>query len=116
MGSDWPDFNSMIENNHLWTIATDFNPNNQVLSMPFVASCIVQRCRVDPLAALVASTINPSFTTPHPTGMRHGVIATGAVANLNILNSKHWESWCLTPGHSPISANILNGQYNNYEY
>ncbi|MBL6731495.1 MAG: imidazolonepropionase [Candidatus Poseidoniaceae archaeon] len=116
MGSDWPDFNSMIENNHLWTIATDFNPNNQILSMPFVASCIVQRCGVDPLAALVASTINPSFTTPHPTGMRHGVIAKGAVANLNILNSKHWESWCLTPGHSPISANILNGQYNNYEY
>ena len=115
MGSDWPDFNSMIENKHLWTIATDFNPNNQILSMPFVASCIVQRCGVDPLAALVASTINPSFTTPHQTGMRHGVISPGAIANLNILNSKHWESWCLTPGHSPISANVLNGKYANYE-
>lgn len=115
MGSDWPDFNSMIENKHLWTIATDFNPNNQILSMPFVASCIVQRCGVDPLAALVASTINPSFTTPHQTGMRHGVISPGAIANLNILNSKHWESWCLTPGHSPISANVLNGKYTNYE-
>lgn len=115
MGSDWPDFNSMIENNHLWTIATDYNPNNQILSMPFVASCVVQRCSVDPLAALVASTVNPSFTTPHPSGMRHGVIAPGAVANLNILTSKHWESWCLTPGTSPFAANLLDGNFNNNE-
>ncbi len=115
MGSNWPDFNSMMDNKHLWTIATDFNPNNQILSLPFVASCIVQRCGVDPLAALVASTINPSFTTPHPTGKRHGVISPGAVANLNILSSPHWESWCLTPGDSPVSANLLNGKYTNYE-
>ena len=33
MGSDWPDFNMMIENEYRWTIATDFNPNNQILSL-----------------------------------------------------------------------------------
>ena len=115
MGSNWPDFNSMIDNKQLWTIATDYNPNNQILSLPFVASCLVQRCGVDPLAALVASTINPSFTTPHPSGKRHGVISPGAVANLNILSSSHWESWCLTPGDSPVVANMLNGKYTNYE-
>ena len=58
LGTDWPDIKSVIDMEAPWTIATDFNPNNQVLSLPFAASCIVQRCGIDPLAALAACTIN----------------------------------------------------------
>ena len=65
MGANWPNFNEMIESQLPWTIATDFNPNNQILSLPFIGSCLVQRCNVDPLAALAACTINAGFTTPH---------------------------------------------------
>ncbi len=115
MGTEWPNFNQMIENEYRWTIATDYNPNNQVLSLPFIGSCLVQRCGVDPLAALAACTINPSFTTPHNKGMEHGKIALNAVANLNILNSNHWESWCLTPGHSPFAETMLEGRFTNNE-
>ncbi len=115
MGSEWPDFNSMIKNEYKWTIATDYNPNNQILSLPFIASCLVQRCRVDPLAALAACTINPAFTTPHNAGVKHGKIAPNALANLNILNSNQWESWCLTPGHSPFSNTMLEGEFINNE-
>ena len=111
MGSDWPDFNQMIEDEYQWTIATDYNPNNQILSLPFVGSCLVQRCGVDPLATLASCTINPSFTTPHNSGLMHGKIAPGAIANLNILHSNQWESWCLTPGHSPISKTMLEGNF-----
>ena len=111
MGSEWPNFNHMIEKEYRWTIATDYNPNNQILSLPFIGSCLVQRCGVDPLATLAACTINPSFTTPHNTGMQHGKIAPNAMANLNILNSNHWESWCLTPGHSPIAKTIIEGKF-----
>ena len=111
MGSQWPDFNKMIEHQYRWTIATDFNPNNQILSLPFIGSCLVQRCGVDPLATLASCTINPSFTTPHHSGLQHGKSAQGAVANMNILHSSQWESWCLTPGHSPFSDIVLEGEY-----
>ena len=116
MGSEWPEFNLMINRGYQWTIATDYNPNNQVLSLPFIGSCLVQRCGVDPLATLAACTINPSFTTPHNSGISHGKIAPNAVANLNILNSKHWESWCLTPGHSPFANTMLEGKFTSIEY
>ena len=102
LGSDWPDFKTMIENEYRWTIATDFNPNNQILSLPFIGSCLVQRCGIDPLATLASCTINASHTTPHNSGHKHGQISPGAVASLNILKSDQWESWCLTPGHSPV--------------
>ena len=113
MGEPWPSFSKMIDIEIPWTIASDFNPNNQVLSMPFLASILVQRCGIDPLVALTASTINPSFTTPHPSGMQHGCINIGAVANLNILHSKSWESWALQPGTNPFCSTMLNGQLLN---
>lgn len=110
MGEPWPSFSEMIDMEIPWTIASDFNPNNQILSMPLLASLLVQRCGVDPLVALTASTINPSFTTPHPSGMPHGCITDGAVANLNILHSKNWESWAIQPGTNPFYSTMLNGQ------
>jgi imidazolonepropionase len=111
MGEEWPDFNKMIENNYVWSIASDFNPNNQILSIPFLSSLLVSRCSVDPLATLVCSTRNPAETTPHPSGLKHGRIEEGAIANLNILNSKNWESWCNQPSHSPFLGTILEGKY-----
>ena len=79
--------------------------------MPLLASLLVQRCGIDPLVALTASTINPSFTTPHPSGMPHGCVMVGAVANLNILHSTNWESWAIQPGTNPFCSTILNGQF-----
>ena len=113
MGEPWPSFSEMIEMEIPWTIASDFNPNNQILSIPFLASLLVQRCGIDPLAALTASTINPSFTTPHPSGMPHGCIRNGAAANLNILHSTNWESWAIQPGTNPFYSTMLNGQLLN---
>ena len=116
LGSEWPNFHHMIELEAPWTIATDYNPNNQVLSLPFAASCIVQRCGVDPLAALAACTVNAAFITPHKDNLKHGVIAKGAVANLNILQTPQWESWCLTPGHSPFDVTFMNGNKISHDY
>jgi imidazolonepropionase len=110
MGEEWPDFNKMIELELPWSIASDFNPNNQILSLPFLGSLLVQRCKVDPLAALVAATRNPSETTPHPSGLQHGRIEVGTIANINILDSKYWESWCMKPSHSPFLATMIEGE------
>ena len=114
MGEQWPDFNKMINNDIVWSIATDFNPNNQILSIPFLSSLLVSRCGVDPLATLVCSTRNPAITTPHPSGLEHGKIEVGSIANLNILDSKNWESWCTRPSHSPFIGTMLEGKYHSH--
>ena len=111
MGEDWPNFNKMIDDDLVWSIASDFNPNNQILSIPFLSSLLVSRCSVDPLATLVCSTRNPAETTPHPSGLQHGRIEVGAIANLNILDSKNWESWCTRPSHSPFKGTMIEGKY-----
>ena len=110
MGAAWPSFNQTITNECRWSIATDFNPNCNILSLPFIGSLLVHRNKVDPLATLVAASRNPSETTPHPTGLTHGRIEVGAVANLNVLNGVQWESWCNQPGTSPFKATMLSGE------
>ncbi|MDG1557981.1 MAG: hypothetical protein P8R03_00525 [Candidatus Poseidoniaceae archaeon] len=110
MGAAWPSFNQAITDEYRWSIATDFNPNCNILSLPFIGSLLVHRNKVDPLATLVAASRNPSETTPHPSGLIHGRIEEGAVANLNVLNGVQWESWCNQPGTSPFKATMLNGE------
>ena len=110
MGEPWPSFNKAIDDNYRWSIATDFNPNCNILSLPFIGSLLVHRNKVDPLATLVASSRNPAETTPHPSGLVHGRIEVGAVANINVLNGYQWQSWCNQPGTSPFLATMLNGE------
>jgi len=110
MGEQWPDFNNITEQQFTWSVATDFNPNCRILSLPFIASILVQRCAVSPLAALIACSRNPAQTTPHPSGANHGVIEQGAVANLNIVDGPWWQAWCQQPGDSPFHATMLEGE------
>ncbi|MGB0487730.1 MAG: imidazolonepropionase [Candidatus Poseidoniaceae archaeon] len=109
MGAEYPPFNHCSENEWVWSIATDFNPNCRTLSLPFIGSVLVQRNEISPITTLAACTRNSAETTPHPSGLKHGQIVEGGVANLNILDSPHWEAWCLQPGHSPFAATMLEG-------
>lgn len=111
MGELWPDLKTIEAEGLAYSLATDFNPNCQTLSLPFMGSLMVQRCGLDPLAALKAVTWHPAQKTPHPSGNPHGNIEVGAVANLNVLESPHWESWCLQPSHSPFHSTFLNGHH-----
>ena len=108
-GDDWPNFNEVTSHGVDYTIATDFNPNCHINNLPFIGSLMVQRNNVDPYSALVSVTRNAAKTTPRSDGLVHGKIEIGAVANFNILQSKHWESWCMTPGSSPIHSICLEG-------
>ena len=58
MGEPWPSFNQAINENYRWSIATDFNPNCNILSLPFIGSLLVHRNKVDPLATLAAATLS----------------------------------------------------------
>ena len=107
----WPPLLQCIEEKWPWVLATDFNPNCQSMSMPFVGSIASQHLGVDPLATLTASTRNPGLIVSHRNGLRHGVISEGAAASLNVLNGMHWESWCQTPGHSPCQATMIDGMW-----
>ena len=110
MGLDkWPPIKQCIENNQPWTIATDFNPNCRILSIPSIASICVQKLGINPLATLCAATRNAGISVLHRTEKPHGIIKEGYVANMNILNGEKWEGWCLQQGSSPFKATILEG-------
>ena len=111
MGDAFPNMREVTENDVHFTLATDFNPNCQTLSLPFMGSLMVQRAGVHPLEALKAVTCRAASTSPHPSGLEHGVIREGAVANLNVLSSPHWESWSLQPSHSPVWSTMLEGEF-----
>ena len=98
---DWP-----------FSIATDFNPNCPITSLPLVGSMLSHRMNVDPLAGLVAATRNPATTMFDDNDVR-GVIAEGLCADLNVLWSSSADSWCQTPGSSPVKMTFKDGDIVN---
>ena len=110
-GHTWPDFEEVMENNIPFTLATDFNPNCYINSIPFIGSLAVQRNGMDPYNALSCVTRLAAKSTPRCDGLQHGVIQKGAIASFNVLKSKHWESWCMMPSASPIQSVCLEGKY-----
>jgi len=110
MGEQYPPFAECLDNNWAWSIASDFNPNCRTLSLPFLGSILVQRNEISPIVALAACTRNSALTTPHPSGLVHGQIREGGIANLNIIDGPWWQAWCLQPGHSPFAATMLEGE------
>lgn len=111
MGDPWPDMSTIIDHNIGFTLASDFNPNCRTLSLPFMASLMVQRCSVHPLEALAAITVNAANVSPHPSGISHGRIVEGGAANFNIVDGPHWEAVTLRPTATPFSGTVLNGRY-----
>ena len=113
-GDQWPDFNAVQEMDIPFSMATDFNPNCYTNSIPFIGSLAVQRNGMSPYDALYCVTRRAALSTPRSDGIEHGVIKKGAIANFNILKSRHWESWCMTPSSSPVHSTCLEGQYIEY--
>ena len=111
----WPPIQYCIDQGYAWSLATDFNPNCRSLSLPMVGSIVTHRMNIDPLAALVAVTRNPATTIIRDDGLAHGIIAEGTSANLNILRGTKIEGWCQTPGDTPFSATMCNGNITNHE-
>ena len=107
--TDFPPIKKCLDNSWAFSIATDFNPNCNSISMPFVGSLATHRCGIDPISALAASTRNPSTTITNGGSTRCGIISENNPASFNILNNGNVESWCQSPGMNPISQTIANG-------
>ena len=105
----FPPIKKCVENSWAFSIASDFNPNCNTISMPFVGSLATHRCGIDPITALAASTRNPSTTLRNNENKNYGVISENNSASFNILHSKKVESWCQSPGMNPISKTLANG-------
>ena len=101
ISEDWP-----------FSIATDFNPNCPITSLPLIGSLVTHRLGVDPIASLVAVTRNPA-TTMFDGEEPRGIISEGSIADMNILWSSSADSWCQTPGTSPVRVTIKNGNIVN---
>ena len=97
ISEDWP-----------FSIATDFNPNCPITSLPLIGSFVTHRLGVDPIASLVAVTRNPA-TTMFDEEEPRGIISEGSIADMNVLWSSSADSWCQTPGSSPVRVTIKNG-------
>ena len=114
MGDPFPNMIETIDEGIEFTLATDYNPNCQTLSLPFVGSLMVQRAGVHPLEALKSVTVRAAKITPHPSGRVHGQLVEGAAANLNIINGVHWESWALQPSHTPFHSTMIDGELHRH--
>ena len=112
LGNDhWPPAKKCIENKWAWSLASDFNPNCQSLSIPMVGSLATHRMGVDPIDALIAATRNSATTIiAKDAELTEGIFGVGAKANFNVLNSQLIESWCQTPGQSPIAQTYIMGK------
>ena len=103
--------NECIENKWPFALASDYNPNCRILSMPFIGNLSTTRMGLDPFAALVACTRNPSTTLDEPDVT--GTIENNGRADLNILWSESVDGWCQTPGENPIVSTIIAGSIVN---
>ena len=75
--------------------------------MPFIGNLATSRMGLDPFAALVASTRNPSTTLDDPDIT--GTIVENSRADINILWSQSVDGWCQTPGEIPIVTTMIEG-------
>ena len=101
-----------IEEDWPFSVATDFNPNCPITSLPFIGSMLSHRIGIDPIVGLVSVTRNPSSTMFDGDDCR-GVISEGRIADLNVLWSSSADSWCQTPGSSPVKITFKNGNIVN---
>ena len=113
-GDQWPDFRAVQDMAIPFSMATDFNPNCYTNSIPFIGSLAVQRNGMTPYDALYCVTRHAARSTPRSDGIEHGIIKEGAIASFNVLKSRHWESWCMTPSGSPVHSACLEGEYIEY--
>ena len=99
-----------LNNEWMFSLATDFNPNCRSLSIPFLGSLATHRLGLSPIEALAAVTRNPATTlsaSEHDGTL--GSIRIGGRADILILDSEYVDGWCQMPGDNPVSSTIANG-------
>ena len=100
-----------VDQGWAFSLATDYNPNCEISSIPFIGNLATSRMDLDPFATLIACTRNPSTTLDDDE--ISGTIEEGGRADINILNSQSVDAWCLTSKEDHILFTILAGSIVN---
>jgi imidazolonepropionase len=90
-------------------LASDFNAGNApVLSIPTVIALACALYRIDPLTALVGSTLNPAWVLDmdHETGS----LRPGKLADFLVLDSPDFRMVPYRMGHNPVRAVFVGGE------
>ena len=99
-----------LNNEWMFSLATDFNPNCRSLSIPFLGSLATHRLGLSPIEALAAVTRNPATTLARTEQKEtFGSIRIGGRADILILDSEYVDGWCQMPGDNPVASTIANG-------
>ena len=107
MGTEQPDVTQCLREEWPFGLATDFNPNCQILSMPMVASLAMQQIGLSSLDTIVAMTHNPAVSL----GLPGRSIAPGDPADLVVLSGSTLSSVGLSPGTNPVESVMVDGAF-----
>ena len=107
MGTEQPDVTQCLSEEWPFGLATDFNPNCQILSMPMVASLAMQQIGLSSLDTIIAMTHNPAISL----GLPGRSIAPGEPADLVVLSGPTISSVGLSPGTNPVESVMVDGSF-----
>ena len=107
MGSEQPNITRCLDEAWGFGLATDFNPNCQILSMPMIASLAMQQISLSSLDTIVAMTHNPAVSL----GLSGRCLAPGEPADLVVLSGPTLSSLGLSPGINPVESVMVEGAF-----
>jgi imidazolonepropionase len=103
-----PRIRALREAGAAMAVATDCNPGTSpVLSMPEAVATACSLYRLQPLEALVASTLNPAWVLG--LNERLGSLEPGKRADLIVLDAEDFRMVPYRPGHNPVVRTIIGG-------
>jgi len=109
LGVAYPPARKLLDTDLPVAIATDFNPGSSMIeSLPLVMTIVCTQMRMTPIETLVAATANAAAAVARQD--RLGAVATGAQADLVVLDVPNIESWMYEPGRDAVRTVFKRGR------
>ncbi|MFN2526548.1 MAG: imidazolonepropionase [Actinomycetota bacterium] len=104
-----PPARDLIDSGAIVALGTDLNPGTSPLaSMLFVISLACRLYELRPVEAVVAATVNSAWVLGVEGQV--GRLAPGYLADMVVLEMRHWDEIAYRPDHNPILAVICRGE------
>jgi imidazolonepropionase len=104
----WPDARALIEDGVPFALATDFNPNCQMLSMQRAMALAVYMMRTPPKAALTAATLNAAASLNRAEVV--GSIEQGKLCDLACVDAKSVDEFATDLSLNRVIAVVKRGE------
>jgi len=104
----WPDARTLIGDGVPFALATDFNPNCQMLSMQRAMALAVYMMRTPPKAALTAATLNAAASLNRANLV--GSIQPGKLCDLAFVDAKSVDEFATDLSLNRVNAVVKRGE------